>query len=158
MQFRQGYRRYWQLSGLEGYCYFKRGTTLRSLMSTAHPTPAAPTPPAQPTAPARHTLIHPAAGALILGLDWVLFSSTVASGGAALTFSMITGFVIGGLGTGIIQRRFGGDSRRMAMLKGLAAGVVVGVPFPVAGTAVGGTILALSGLDRLLKRRAPNNR
>lgn len=127
-------------------------------MSTAHPTPAAPTPPAQPTAPARHTLIHPAAGALILGLDWVLFSSTVASGGAALTFSMITGFVIGGLGTGIIQRRFGGDSRRMAMLKGLAAGVVVGVPFPVAGTAVGGTILALSGLDRLLKRRAPNNR
>lgn len=123
-------------------------------MSTAHPTPAAPTPPAHPAAPARHTLIHPAAGALILGLDWVLFSGTVASGGAALTFSMIAGFVLGGLGTGIIQRRFGGDSRCMAMLKGLAAGVVVGVPFPVAGTAVGGTILVLSGLDRLLKRRA----
>lgn len=124
-------------------------------MPTTQPIPAEPTPPAAPAA--RHTLIHPAAGGLMLGLDWLLFSGTVATGFAALLFSVITGFVVGGVGTGLIQWRLGGDSGRVAALKGLAGGIIVGAPFPVAGTAVGGTILALSGLDRLLKRRPGNN-
>lgn len=127
-------------------------------MPTAQPAPVTPAQPAPTAAPARRTLLHPAAGALILGLDWLLFSGTVLSAGTALWFSVIGGFVLGGIGTGLIQRRLGGDTFRVAALKGLAGGIVVGVPFPIAGTAVGGTILALSGLDRLLKRRTPTTR
>jgi len=112
-------------------------------------------PPAHaPVAAPRRTLLHPAAGALILGLDWLLFSGAVLTAGTMSWFSIIGGFFLGGIGTGLIQRRLGGDSRRVAAFKALAGGLVVGVPLPIAGTAVGGTILALSGLDRLLKRRA----
>lgn len=99
------------------------------------------------------TLLHPAAGGLILGLDWLLFSGTVVTAAVALPASVVAGFALGSVGTAIIQRKLGGDSRRKAILKGLAAGVVVGMPFPVAGTAVGGGVLMLSGLDRLLKRK-----
>ena len=105
------------------------------------------------TASERPTLLHPAAGGLILGLDWLLFSGTVATAAVALPASIVAGFTLGSVGTALIQHKLGGDSRRKAILKGLAAGVVVGMPFPIAGTAVGGGVLALSGLDRLLRRR-----
>jgi hypothetical protein len=104
-------------------------------------------------APERRTILHPAAGGLILGLDWLLFSGTAATMGLATPLSASLGFVVGSIGTAAIQRKLAGDSRTTAALKGLAAGVVVGVPFPIAGTAVGGGILVLSGLDRLLKRK-----
>jgi len=110
--------------------------------------------PAQNLATSRSTFLHPASGALILSLDWLLFSGTIFTGGLAIWFTGITGLVIGGIGTGLIQRHFGRDARRAAALKGLAAGIVVGAPFPVAGTAVGGMVLVLSGLDRILKYRA----
>jgi hypothetical protein len=122
-------------------------------MPTVHPLTTTPSSASPQAAPARRTLLHPAAGGLILGLDWLLFSGTVVSAGTMLWFSIIGGFLIGGLGTGLIQRRLGGDPPGLAALKGLAGGIAVGIPFPIAGTAVGGAILALSGLDRLLKRR-----
>lgn len=105
------------------------------------------------TAPEQRTLLHPAAGGLILGLDWLFFSGAAATGMAAAPVSMVAGFTLGTIGTTIIQRKLGGDSRRRALAKGLMAGIVVGFPLPIAGTAVGGGILALSGLDRLLKRK-----
>ncbi len=108
--------------------------------------------------PTRRTLLHPASGALILGLDWLLFSGTVFSAGLAFWITGPTGLVLGGIGAGLIQRRLSGDSRRAAALKGLAAGIIVGAPFPIAGAAVGGMVLAISGLDRLLKRRAATER
>lgn len=107
------------------------------------------------TVPLRRTLLHPAAGALILGLDWLLFSETIFTGGLAVWFTGPTGLVLGGIGTGLIQRRLAGDSVRAAALKGLAAGLIVGAPFPVAGTAVGGAVLALSGLHRLRQPALP---
>lgn len=113
-------------------------------------------PPAGPESPepsegakARRPLLHPLSGALILGLDWVLFSGTFATGGTGVLAASVAGFVLGGLGTALIQRKRGGDSRRVSAMKGFAAGVTVGAPLPVAGTVVGGLILGLSGLDRL---------
>lgn len=97
----------------------------------------------------KRPLLHPFSGALILGLDWVLFSGTLATGGAGLWASSAAGFVLGGLGTAIVQRRLARDSVRMSVFKGVVAGVVVGAPFPVAGTVVGGLILGISGLDKL---------
>ncbi len=105
------------------------------------------------SAPTHRTLLHPAAGGLILGLDWILFSSDLLTGGLALPVSMVGGFLVSSIGTALIQRNLAGDSRSKAALKGLAAGIAVGVPFPIAGTAVGGGILVLSGLDQVLRRK-----
>jgi hypothetical protein len=109
--------------------------------------------PKDATARTAGTFVHPATGALILGLDWMLFSGTVVSAGTAWWILSAAGFVLGTAGAAFLQRRFGGDTMRMSVAKGLAAGVVVGLPLPVAGTAVGGWVLAASGLDRLRRRR-----
>ncbi len=92
---------------------------------------------------------HPASGALILGLDWLLFSGSVLSLGLSTPALAVLGFVLGAAGTGILQGRYGEDGRTKVTLKGLLGGLAVGIPFPIAGTAVGGAILALSGLNSL---------
>ncbi len=93
--------------------------------------------------------LHPASGALILGLDWLLFSENAVTLGLSTPFVAIIGLVVAGLGTGIFQRRYGTDGVGIAVLKGLLAGITVGIPLPVAGTAVGGGVLALSGLNTI---------
>ncbi|MFP4229463.1 MAG: phosphoribosylaminoimidazole carboxylase [Salinivenus sp.] len=92
--------------------------------------------------------LHPSSGAFILGLDWVLFSGNVLSLGVSTPVLTLSGFVLGTLGTGILQSRYGGDGRWMSVGKGLLGGIAVGIPLPIVGTAVGGAILALSGLNR----------
>jgi hypothetical protein len=101
-------------------------------------------------------MLHPATGALILVLDWILFSGTVVSAGTAMWPLSFVGFVTGSLGSMLIQRRVAKDSLRASAVKGLFSGVAVGLPFPVAGTAIGGWILAASGLDRLRRGRSSN--
>lgn len=98
------------------------------------------------------TVLHPASGLLILGLDWLLFSQNAITLGLSTALGAVLGFGIAGLGTGLIQRAYSGDSAGTAILKGLLAGFTVGIPLPVAGTAVGGGVLALSGLNRLWGR------
>ena len=135
-----------------GYILFRQGYT--RLMTSLQHTNTTPSAPVQQPEPVQHrTLLRPASGALILGLDWLLWSTTVATGGVAAVATGITGLIVGGTGTGLIQKHFAKDSPRAAFWKGVAAGIIVGAPFPIAGTAVGGTVLALSGLDRILKRR-----
>ncbi len=90
---------------------------------------------------------HAASGAAILGIDWLLFSGNIASGGMGTLPAMALGFGLGGLSTGLIQRFVAGDSTLKSLGKGLAAGLVVGAPTPVAGTALGGVVLAVSGFS-----------
>jgi ABC-type Mn2+/Zn2+ transport system permease subunit len=106
-------------------------------------------------APAPNVL-HPVSGILILGLDWLLFSGSAITLGASTLVLAGIGFTLGGLGTGLVQRSFHGDGLAKTLLKGLLAGIAVGIPLPVAGTAVGAGILALSGIDRLWGRSAPD--
>jgi hypothetical protein len=98
----------------------------------------------------------PATGFWILGLDWLLFSKEAATLGLAAPVTAVLGFVAGSVGTYRMQRRYAGDDGPRALFKAILAGVAVGVPFPLAGTLVGGWILANSGLvglkDRLLRR------
>jgi len=98
----------------------------------------------------------PATGMWIVGLDWLLFSKEVATLGLATPVTAVLGFLAGSIGTYRFQRRYAGDNHRRALVKGLLAGLAVGAPFPLAGTLVGGWILANSGLaglkDRLLRR------
>ena len=55
------------------------------------------------------------------------------------------------------QSRYGGEKKSSALIKSIIAGVVVGIPIPLAGSFVGGWILLNSGLqslrDRLLRRK-----
>ena len=95
--------------------------------------------------------LHPASGLLILALDWLLFSGSALSLGLSTPMMALIGFALGGVGTGIIQARYGRNGTTKSVLKGLLSGLAVGIPLPIAGTAVGGAILTLSGLDRLRK-------
>ena len=97
--------------------------------------------------------LHAATGALVLALDWLLFSGEALSAGVATPLTATLGGLAAGLATARIQSKWAGDSPRSARLKGLLAGIVVALPFPVGGTALGGLILASSGLDRLRRGR-----
>ena len=108
------------------------------------------------TAKRRHWLLErqpgryllPATGLLIMALDWLLFSGDVATFGLSVPILSVVGFLLGGFGTFVLQRRFFGDGLFAAACKSILAGIVVGVPWPLAGTLVGGWILLLSGLSR----------
>lgn len=109
------------------------------------------------TDPLPKRFMLPATGLLIMGLDWLLFSEEAATLGLAIPMTSVVGFLAGSLGVYHLQRKFGLDSRPAAWLKGLVAGVLVGIPFPLAGTIAGAWILTTSGLlglkDRLWKER-----
>lgn len=96
--------------------------------------------------------LHPASGVLILGLDWLLFSGSVLSLGLSTPAMAVLGFVLGALGTGLVQTKYGDDTPLMTIFKGVLSGVMVGIPLPIAGTAAGGAVIALSGLNRLTGR------
>ena len=59
---------------------------------------------------------------------------------------MILGFVLGGVGTFLAQKNAANDASWIAALKALLAGIVVGIPWPIGGTLVGGWVLLTSGL------------
>lgn len=96
-------------------------------------------------------LFVPATGAWVLALDWLLFSSNVLSAGTATLLVMVAGFVLGGAGAFAIQWRLAGDAPWKAFLKAILAGIVVGLPWPVFGTAFGGWLLLYSGLGNAKK-------
>lgn len=96
--------------------------------------------------PRQRRFILPATGAWILLLDWVLFSSNLLSAWLATPVVMVVGFVLGSVGTFLVQRRKARDAAWLAALKALLAGIVVGLPWPVGGTLVGGWVLLTSGL------------
>jgi len=99
-------------------------------------------------APEKPRVLLPASGLLILVFDWLLFSSTVATGTLWLPASVVLGFLIGSIGTYFLQRRFAHDARWKSLLKSLIAGICVGAPLPLGGTAIGAWVLFFSGLKR----------
>ena len=96
--------------------------------------------------PRQPRFILPATGMWILVLDWLLFSSNVLSAWLATPAVMVLGFVLGCGGSFLAQRKAANDALWTATLKALLAGVVVGLPWPIGGTLVGGWVLLTSGL------------
>jgi hypothetical protein len=92
------------------------------------------------------TFLHPISGLLILGLDWLFFSGSLLSLGLSTPLSVGLGGGLGTVGTTLFQRTYGADSWPRSIGTGVLAGLVVGLPFPIAGTVAGGAVLALSGL------------
>ena len=105
--------------------------------------------PEQPGGEKRRRLLHPVSGLIILGLDWLFFGSNLLSGGALTIVWSLVGLLAGGLSVMLVQKRIQGDSTKSSFWKGLIAGVAVGLPFPIVGTALGAFVLTLSGLDML---------
>jgi hypothetical protein len=101
-------------------------------------------------------MLLPLAGLWIVGLDWLLFPPEGATLALATPLASLAGFLIGGAGVYQMQRRYARDDMPRAAIKAFLAGVVVGLPFPLAGSVVGGWILATSGLvhlrDRFLRK------
>lgn len=104
------------------------------------------------SSPADRSFLHPASGAIILALDWLLFSGNVLSLGLGTSVIAFIGFVLSLIGVGFVQHRYGHEPMLASGLKGVLGGIAVGLPFPIAGTAVGGLVLSLSGLDRWKNR------
>lgn len=106
--------------------------------------------------PIADRMLLPLAGLWILGLDWLLFPPEGATLLLATPFASLVGFILGSMGVYQMQRRFALDEKLPAALKALVGGVIVGMPLPIAGTVIGGWILATSGLihlrDRFLRK------
>ena len=96
--------------------------------------------------PRKRRFILPATGLWILVLDWLLFSSNIVSAWLATPVVALIGFVLGGGGAFLAQRRKANDALWSASLKALLAGAAVGVPWPIGGTLIGGWVLLTSGL------------
>jgi len=96
--------------------------------------------------PKQRRFILPATGAWIFALDWLLFTSNALSVWLATPVVIVIGFVLGSAGAYLAQRRGANDARWNAILKAVLVGVVVGLPFPIGGTLVGGWVLLSSGL------------
>lgn len=113
------------------------------------------------TNPMPRRFMLPATGLAIMGLDWLLFSEEAASFGVLIPFTSIVGFLAGSICTYHLQTRYAFDKKPVALLKSFFAGVLVGMPLPLAGTLAGAWILASSGLtdirtrlfDDIFKRR-----
>ena len=101
----------------------------------------------------RRRWLHPAAGLAIFAFDWLLFGSDLITEFLFVVIASLIGFWLGLIATYLVQSRIAGDSRGKSLLKGLFAGVVVGVPLPIGGTVVGAFVLAASGIDWLRRPR-----
>ena len=96
--------------------------------------------------PKQRRFMLPATGAWILALDWLLFSSNTLSAYTATPIVMVVGFLLGSAGAYVIQRKGANDAPWSAVLKAVLAGIVIGLPWPVGGTLIGGWVLLSSGL------------
>ena len=96
--------------------------------------------------PKQRRFILPATGLWILVLDWLLFSSNILTAWLATPIIVVIGFVLGGGGAFLAQRKRANDAPWSAAFRGLLAGIVVGVPWPIGGTLIGGWVLLTSGL------------
>jgi hypothetical protein len=97
-------------------------------------------------------LLHPLAGLWMIGLDLMLFGGTVATGGFGLPVTMAVGLALGGFGTYLIQDHYTDDTGPTLLKKAVFGGVVVGAPLPIAGTAAGSVVLAISGLSWISRK------
>jgi hypothetical protein len=92
------------------------------------------------------TFYHPASGVVILGLDWLLFGTDLATGFLALPAMCVVGFLATFPIVFAIQRRWSKDTVPHALGKAFLGAFLVGLPFPVTGTLLGAAILVMSGL------------
>lgn len=101
-----------------------------------HPVPPAP--------------IHPLAALVTVILDNV-FGTVELLNPLAILFTSVIVATVGALCATLIQRYLAQEDWGKAVAKGVAMGIIAGVPFPVTGTAFGVPLLAWAGLHEWIK-------
>ena len=92
--------------------------------------------------------IHRLSGAWILLIDNLFFVGTTFTAGLALPLSCALAFITGGLGVFVIEKTINKNSFGQALLRGLIAGILSGIPISIAGTIYGGWVLAMAGVKQ----------
>jgi len=108
--------------------------------------PAVPSAGQPPPFAGLRTFYHPASGVIILGLDWFAFGTDIMTDLLALPIVSILFFLISFPLVYIVQKKWSRDTTAAALGKAFLGAVMVGLPFPITGTLLGGAILALAGL------------
>jgi hypothetical protein len=96
--------------------------------------------------PPKQPFFQRASGAAILGVDWLCFGLEWELGPVSMAVMSVAAFAVTYAAVWKIQTHLGGDDARRAHGKAFLGALAAGVPFPITGTIVGATILALSGL------------
>jgi hypothetical protein len=94
--------------------------------------------------------IHPLAALVTIALDGV-FGALEIIDPLLLLFTSLGVGVLGFVSSMFVQRYLAKDEWGAAIAKGLVLGIVAGVPYPVAGTAVGVPLLIWAGLHQFIK-------
>jgi len=100
--------------------------------------------------------IHPLAALATIALDGIFSVFEILD---PLMLLFISGGVglLGFLATMLVQRYLAKDEWGPAMAKGLVMGIFAGVPYPIAGTAIGAPLLIWAGLHQWVRLPASNN-
>jgi hypothetical protein len=109
-----------------------------------------------PKSPIPPAPIHPLAALTTLVLDNV-FGVVEIVDPLILALTSVSVGVIGGVTTMFVQRYLSKDSWGASIAKGLVMGVIAGVPYQVAGTAIGIPLLTWAGLHEWIKVKPPKN-
>jgi hypothetical protein len=94
--------------------------------------------------------IHPLAALVTVVLDNI-FGVLEFVDPLLILFTSVIVTVFGTVSTMLIQRYLARESWGKAIAKGLAMGIIAGVPFAVTGTALGVPLLAWAGLHEWIK-------
>jgi hypothetical protein len=109
-------------------------------IESLHPIPSAP--------------IHPLAAMVTVVLDNVFMIFEIATP-IFIILTSLTVFLLGSVTTAFIQHYLDQDSWGVSVAKGLAMGIMAGVPFSVTGTVIGVPLLAWAGLHEWVKLSPP---
>lgn len=105
----------------------------------------------------RRPPLHPLAAFTIIALDGVFGTFEIASPLALVFTSIGVGF-LGFISTTFVQRFLEKEGWGAAIAKGLVMGILAGVPYPIAGTAIGAPLLIWAGVHRLFRSPDSDNR
>jgi len=98
--------------------------------------------------------IHPLAALATIALDG-FFTVFEILDPLMLVFISLGIGILGFLSTSLVQRYLAKDEWGAALAKGLVMGILAGVPYPVAGTAIGTPLLIWAGVHRWLSSNLP---
>jgi hypothetical protein len=114
-----------------------------------------------PSAPRIHSIppapIHPLAALTTIVLDNV-FGVFELVDPLALILTSVTVGVLGTVSTTLIQHYLSKEEWGPSLAKGLVLGIIAGVPFQVAGTAVGAILLGWAGASQWIKLPSPKSK